>query len=80
MTALRRSPSPAWEDDGDDDDTLGAPPRATLAQEFERISRAEGKKLLSPVNEGKTSTKAVPAVKEGTKVTRSGSKGDATLT
>jgi hypothetical protein len=78
-TAPRRSPSPAWEDNGDDDDTFGAPPRATLAQEFEKIGRAEGKKLLSPVNEGKASTKAVPTVKEGTKVTRSGSKGDATL-
>jgi len=78
--APKRSPSPAWEDDGDDDDAFGAPPRATLAREFEKIGRAEGKKLLSPANERKASTKAVTAVKEGTKVTRSGSQSDETLT
>jgi hypothetical protein len=75
-----RSPSPAWGEDGDDDDTFGAPPRATLAQEFEKIGRAEGKKLLPPVHEGKAKTKSVPAVKECAKVTRSGSKSDPTLT
>jgi hypothetical protein len=41
-TALRRSPSPAWGDDGEDDDAV--PPRASLAQEFERIGKMKGKK------------------------------------
>ena len=41
-TALRRSPSPAWDDDGEDDDAV--PPRASLAQEFERIGKMKGKK------------------------------------
>jgi len=54
-TAPRRSPSPGWEEDGEDGDTLAVPPRASLAQEFERISKAEGKKLLSPVKEGRES-------------------------
>ena len=77
----KRSPSPAWDDDdADDDDTFGGPPRATLAQEFEKIGKAEGKKLLSSVKEGKASTKAVTVVKEDTKVTSSGSKSDRTLT
>jgi len=79
-TAPKRSPSPAWGDDADDGDTFGAPPRATLAQEFEKIGKAEGKKLLSSVKEGKASAKAVTVVKEGTKVTSSGSKNDQTLT
>lgn len=79
-TAPKRSPSPAWGDDTDDDDASSAPPRATLAQEFEKIGKAEGKKLPSSAKEGKTSTKAVTVVREGTKVTSSGSKNDQTLT
>ena len=79
-TVPKRSPSPAWDDDADDGDTLGGPPRATLAQEFEKISKAEGKKLPSSVKEGKASIEAVTVVKEGTKLTSSGSKGDQTLT
>jgi len=70
----KRSPSPAWEDDGEDDDTLGAPPRATLAQEFERIGKAERKKLLSPVKEEKRSAPVASVLKESAKVTASGSK------
>jgi hypothetical protein len=64
-TAQRRSPSPAWDDDGEDDNTLGGPPRATLAQEFERIGKAEGKKL-PPVDKGKASGGTVALPKEGT--------------
>jgi hypothetical protein len=71
LTAQRRSPSPAWDDDGEDDDTLDGPPRATLAQEFERIGKAEGKKLPPPVNEGKASGGTVALPKEGTKVVAS---------
>jgi len=78
--APKRSPSPAWDDDVDDDDTLGRPPRATLAQEFEKISKAEGKKLPSSVKGGKASIEAVIVVKEGTNVTSSGSKSDQALT
>jgi hypothetical protein len=67
--AQKRSPSPAW-DDGEDDNTLGGPPRATLAQEFERIGKAEGKKL-PPVKERKASGGTVALPKEGTKVATS---------
>ncbi|KAH9984503.1 hypothetical protein BJV77DRAFT_1090252 [Russula vinacea] len=69
-TAPRRSPSPAWDDDGEDDDTLGGPPRATLAQEFERIGKAEGKASAGTV--------AVP--KEGTKVAKMKPKSGELLT
>jgi len=69
-TAQRRSPSPAWDDDGEDDIALGGPPRATLAQEFERIGKAEGKKL-PPANEGKASGGTVALPREGTKVATS---------
>ncbi len=72
--AQRRSPSPAWEDDGEGDDTLGGPPRATLAQEFERIGKMEDKKL-PPVSEGKASGGT-----EGMKVTTSKSKRGEMLT
>jgi hypothetical protein len=67
-TPQRRSPSPEWDDDGEDGSTLPGPPCATLAQEFERIGKAEGKKLPSPVIEGKTSGGTVALPKEGTKV------------
>jgi len=77
----KRSPSPAWEeDDGEDDDALGAPPRATLAQEFERVGKAERKKKLSPAKEGKRSAQVASVLKEGAKVTASGSKNEETLT
>lgn len=69
--AQKRSPSPAWDDDGEDDNTLGGPPRATLAQEFERIGKAEGRKLPSHVNEEKASGETVALPKEGTKVATS---------
>ncbi|KAI0263092.1 hypothetical protein BC834DRAFT_889064 [Gloeopeniophorella convolvens] len=49
-----RSPSPGLDnEDEDDDDGLGPPPRASLAHEFARISKAEGKvaRALSPVRE-----------------------------
>ena len=64
--ASKRSPSPAWEDGGDDDDLI-VPPRASLAQEFEKIGKAEGKRPVSPVKEGneraevrKESAKVIP--------------------
>lgn len=80
LTTQRRSPSPAWDDDGDDDDNaLGGPPRATLAQEFERIGKSEGKKL-SPVNEGKTGGGTVTLPKEGTKAATSKPKSGEMLT
>ncbi len=60
-TTQGRSPSPTWEGDGEDEDTLGGPPRATLAQEFERIGKAEG---------GKASGGMVALPKEGTKVVK----------
>lgn len=69
-----RSPSPGWEEDGEDDDTLAVPPRASLAQEFERISKAEGKKLLSPVKEGKESVGVATTFKEDLKAMTTGSK------
>lgn len=75
----RRSPSPAWEDDGEDDDTLGVPPRATLAKEFERIGKAEGKKLFLPVKGGKESDEVAAEPKKGPKVATSGLKSDETL-
>jgi hypothetical protein len=78
--ASKRSPSPEWDDDADGDDTLGAPPRATLAQEFDKISKTEGKKLPPSVKEVKASIEAVTVVKEGAKVTSSGSKNDQPLT
>jgi len=78
-TAQRLSPSPAWDDDGEDDSALGGPPRATLAQEFERIGKAEGKKLL-PVNERKASGGTVALPKEGTKVATSKPKSGEMLT
>lgn len=65
-TAQKRSPSPAWDDDGEDDNPLAGPPRATLAQEFERIGKAEGKRL-SPVKEVKASGGTVALPKEGMK-------------
>jgi hypothetical protein len=79
-TAQRRSPSPAWDDDGEDDNTLSGPPRATLAQEFERIGKAEGKKLPPAVNEGKASSGTVALPKEGTKVATSKPKSGEMLT
>jgi len=79
-TVSKRAPSPAWEDDGEDDDALGAPPRATLAQEFERVGKAERERLLPPVKGGKGSAQVASVLKEGTKVTASGSKSDETLT
>jgi hypothetical protein len=48
--APKRSPSPASEDDVDDDDVI-VPPRASLAQEFEKIGKAEGKRPVSTVKE-----------------------------
>ena len=77
-TAQRRSPSPAWDDDGEDDNALGGPPRATLAQEFERIGKTEGKKLPS-VNKGKASGGTV-VLGEGTKVATSKPKSGEMLT
>jgi hypothetical protein len=68
--APRRSPSPAWDDDGEDDNTVGGPPRATLAQEFERIGKAEGMKR-PPVNEGEARAGKVAVSKKGTKVATS---------
>jgi hypothetical protein len=79
-TASRRSPSPAWDDGGEDDETLGGPPRATLAQEFERIGKAEGKKSLSPVKEGEASSRTVAMPKEGRKVAPSKRKSGELLT
>jgi hypothetical protein len=79
-TVQRRSPSPAWDDDGEDDNILAGPPRATLAQEFERIGEAEGKKLPPPVNEGKASGGTVALTKEGTKVATSKPKTGEKLT
>ena len=76
-TPQRRSLSPAWDDDGEDDNTLAGPPRATLAQEFERIGKAEGKKRPSPANEGKTNGGTVALPKEGTKVATSKPKSGA---
>ena len=73
-TAPRRSPSPAWEDDDEDDDTVL--PRASLAQELERIGKTKGKKLLSPVKEGKESVEVAVIHKESTKTTTSQSKKD----
>jgi hypothetical protein len=61
QTSQGRSPSPAWEDDGEEEDTLGGPQRATLAQEFERIGKAEG---------GRASGGTVALPKEGTKVVK----------
>jgi hypothetical protein len=78
-SAQRRSPSPAWDDDGEDDNALGGPPRATLAQEFERIGKAEGKKL-PPVDKGKASGGTVALPKEGTKVATSKAKSGEMLT
>ncbi|KAH9953791.1 hypothetical protein BC827DRAFT_1246286 [Russula dissimulans] len=78
-TVSKRAPSPAWEDD-EDDDALGAPPRATLAQEFERVGKAERERLLPPVKEGKGSAQVASVLKGGAKVTASGSKSDETLT
>jgi len=69
-TVPRRSTSPAWDDGGEDDDTLGGPPRATLAQEFERIGKAEGKKR-PPGNEGEASARTVAVPKAGSKVATS---------
>lgn len=76
-TASKRSPSPAWDDDGEDDDALGGPPRATLAQEFEKIGKAEGKKLF---HEGEASSRSVVVPKEGTKVATSKRKSGELLT
>lgn len=73
-TPQRRSPSPAWDDDGEDDSALAGPPRATLAQEFERIGKADGKKLPPLVNEGKANAGTAALPKEGTKVATSKSK------
>src|SRR6266702_2177505 len=63
--APKRSPSPAWEDE---DDAIIAPPRASLAQEFEKIGKAEGKGPASPVKEGKERVEVTEERKEGTKV------------
>ncbi|KAI9452750.1 hypothetical protein F5148DRAFT_1289474 [Russula earlei] len=79
-TISRRSSSPTWEDDGEDDDAFGGPVRATLAQEFERIGKAVEKKRLSPGNDGKESAEVAAVPKEGTKVTVSGPKKYETLT
>jgi hypothetical protein len=74
LRVSRRSISPAWEDDGEDDDGLAVPSPALLAHELERIGKAEGKKLLSPVKEGKERAEVAPVHKEDLKATAAGSK------
>jgi hypothetical protein len=71
--APKRSPSPSSED-GDDDDDVIIPPRASLAQEFEKIGKAEGKRPLSPVKEGKERAGVAEGLKESTKVIALGQK------
>jgi hypothetical protein len=71
-TAPRRSPSPVWEGDGEDDDALAVPPRASLAQEFERIGKADGKKLLSPVKEGKEGAETAAVHREESRAMTAG--------
>lgn len=66
--APKRSPSPASEDDIDDNDVI-VPPRASLAQEFEKISKAEGKRPVSTVKGRGERVKVTEERKEGTKVT-----------
>jgi hypothetical protein len=65
-TAPKRSPSPTWEEDGEDD--VIVPPRASLAQEFEKIGKAEGKRPVSSVKEGKERAEVTEERKESTKV------------
>lgn len=67
----KRSPSPASEDD--DDDVI-VPPRASLAQEFEKIGKAEGKRAVSPVKGGKERAEVTEERKESTKVIALGQK------
>ncbi|KAH9057934.1 hypothetical protein EDB83DRAFT_1035084 [Lactarius deliciosus] len=74
--APKRSPSPG--DDGDDDDTVIVPPRASLAQEFEKIGKAEGKRPISPVEEGKEWAGVTEERKESTKVITSAKKSRVT--
>lgn len=71
--APKRSPSPAWEEDDGDDDVI-VPPRASLAQEFEKIGKAEGKRPVSPVKEGKERAATTEERKESTKVMALGPK------
>jgi len=66
--APKRSPSPASEDDVDDDDVI-VPPRASLAQEFEKIGKAEGKSPASTVKERGERAEVTEERKESTKVT-----------
>jgi hypothetical protein len=77
-TAPRRSPSPVWGGDGEDDDALAVPPRASLAQEFERIGKADGKKLLSPVKEGKDGAEMAAMHREDSKAMTTGPRKDNT--
>ena len=70
--APKRSPSPTWEEDGDDD--VIVPPRASLAQEFEKIGKAEGKKPVYPVKEGKEGAATTVECKESTKAIALGQK------
>jgi len=63
----KRSPSPAWEDDGDDNEAIVVPPRASLTQEFEKVGKAEGKRSVSPVKKGKEKAKGTEERKESTK-------------
>jgi hypothetical protein len=51
-----------------------------LAQEFERIGKAEGKKSLSPVKEGEASSRTVAMPKEGRKAAPSKRKSGELLT
>jgi hypothetical protein len=72
--APKRSPSPASEDDDADADDIIIPPRASLAQEFEKIGKAEGKRPVSPVKEGKERAEVTEERKEITKVIALGQK------
>ncbi|KAI0305227.1 hypothetical protein B0F90DRAFT_1702637 [Multifurca ochricompacta] len=74
----KRSLSPAWEVDDDDDDALIVPPRASLAQEFERVGKAEGRKVLSSAKEEKVRAETLEEHKDSIRATTSGSKRDET--